>query len=74
MVREFGTFPKGEWNMQLSFKMIILSLVLFFSEVCVTLDAANNRNLYLEDDDSEGEHLDGAISAFSSRWIESPEA
>jgi hypothetical protein len=42
-----------EGGMQLSFKMLMISLVLFLSDVCVHLNAASNQNLLLEDDDSD---------------------
>ena len=55
--------------------MIILSLVLFLSEACVNLDAANNRNQYLENDDSEDNEIsqDLALHTISSKWLENPE-
>jgi hypothetical protein len=61
--------------MRISFRMIILSLVLFLSEACVNLDAANNRNQYLENDDSEDNEIsqDLALHTISSKWLENPE-
>lgn len=55
--------------------MIILSLVLFLSEACVNLDAANNSNQYLENDDSEENEIsqDFVLHMISSKWFENPE-
>ncbi len=58
--------------MQLSFKMFMISLVLFLSDVCVHLNAASNQNLLLEDDDSDA--IEGATSVvISGRWLNTPE-
>ncbi len=58
--------------MQLSFKMFMISLVLFLSDVCVHLNAASNQNLLLEDDDSDA--IEGTTSVFiSGRWLNTPE-
>ena len=58
--------------MQLSFKMIIVSVVLFLSDVCVHLNAASNQNLLLEDDDSDA--IEGTTSiVISGRWLNTPE-
>jgi len=61
-----------EGGMQLSFKMFMISLVLFLSDVCVHLNAASNQNLLLEDDDSDA--IEGTTSVFiSGRWLNTPE-
>ena len=58
--------------MQLSFKMFMISLVLFLSDVCVHLNAASNQNLLLEDDDSDA--TEGTTSVvISGRWLNTPE-
>jgi len=61
-----------EGGMQLSFKMFMISLVLFLSDVCVHLNAASNQNLLLEDDDSDA--TEGTTSVvISGRWLNTPE-
>jgi hypothetical protein len=61
-----------EGGMQLSFKMFMISLVLFLSDVCVHLNAASNQNLLLEDDDSDA--IEGTTSVvISGRWLNTPE-
>lgn len=58
--------------MQLSFKMFMISLVLFLSDVCVHLNAASNQNLLLEDDDSDA--IEGTTPVvISGRWLNTPE-
>ena len=58
--------------MQLSFKMLMISLVLFLSDVCVHLNAASNQNLLLEDDDSDAIELTTSV-VISGKWLNTPE-
>lgn len=62
--------------MQLTLKMFVLAFVLLLSEICVNADNANNRNQYLESDDSEDTETpqDFSLHTISSKWIEGPEA